>query len=63
VDDDALPRGIGRPATDALHEAGYSRLSELAGVPARELLALHGVGSKAVRVLQAALESRGSSLG
>jgi hypothetical protein len=64
VDDhDALPPGIGRPATGALQEAGYSRLPELAGVPARELLALHGVGPKAVRLLQAALEARGTSLG
>ena len=62
MDDDVevdLPRGIGRPATGALVRAGYTRLSQLDGVPAREVLALHGVGPKAVRLLQEALAERG----
>ncbi|WP_433783937.1 DNA-binding protein [Actinomycetospora sp. CA-101289] len=54
-----FPRGIGRPATGALVHAGYTRLRQLDGVPARDVLALHGVGSKAVRLLQEALAEQG----
>ena len=58
-----LPRGIGAPATRALHAAGYTRLEQLAGVPERELGRLHGVGPKALRILRAALEERGLASG
>ncbi|WP_190158040.1 DNA-binding protein [Streptomyces litmocidini] len=58
-----LPRGIGAPATRALVAAGYTRLAQLAGVPAGELAALHGVGPKALRVLDEALAEQGLSLG
>ncbi|MEU2244431.1 DNA-binding protein [Streptomyces sp. NPDC018338] len=58
-----LPRGIGAPATRALVAAGYTRLSQLVGVPVAELAALHGVGPKALRVLGEALAERGESLG
>ncbi|MEU7012002.1 helix-hairpin-helix domain-containing protein [Streptomyces sp. NPDC046332] len=58
-----LPRGIGSPATRALTGAGYTTLDALAGVPRAELAALHGVGPKALRVLQESLEERGLSLG
>ncbi|MEU6948340.1 helix-hairpin-helix domain-containing protein [Streptomyces sp. NPDC046316] len=58
-----LPRGIGAPATRALTGAGYTTLDALAGVPRAELAALHGVGPKALRVLQESLEERGLSLG
>ncbi|MFE6224900.1 MULTISPECIES: DNA-binding protein [unclassified Streptomyces] len=57
-----LPRGIGAPATRALAAAGYTRLDQLAGVPAAELAALHGVGPKALRVLSEALAERGTGL-
>jgi hypothetical protein len=60
---DGLPRAIGRPATGALAAAGYTRLGQLAGVPRRDLHRLHGVGPKAVSILQAALEEHGLSLG
>jgi hypothetical protein len=60
---EGFPRAIGRPATGALLEAGYSDLAQLAGVPAAELLRLHGVGAKAVSVLREALSARGMSLG
>jgi hypothetical protein len=48
---------IGRPATGALIDAGYRSLADL---PADldGLLALHGVGQKAVSLLREALESR-----
>ena len=58
-----LPRGISRPATRALHGAGYTCLEQLAGVSERELGALHGVGPKALRILREALEERGLSFG
>jgi hypothetical protein len=61
--DHDLPRNIGRPATGALLAAGYTRLGELAGVPAAHLAALHGVGPKAIERLQVALAERGLSLG
>lgn len=59
---DGLPPAIGRPATRALHEAGFTDLGRLDGVPAADLLRLHGVGPKAVAVLRAALAERGLSL-
>ncbi|GGR51153.1 hypothetical protein GCM10010282_49930 [Streptomyces roseolus] len=58
-----FPRGVGAPATRALAAAGYTRLDQLAGVPAAELAALHGVGPKALRVLAEALAERGTALG
>jgi predicted flap endonuclease-1-like 5' DNA nuclease len=58
-----FPKGIGAPATRALAAAGYTDLSQLAGVPAAELKKLHGMGPKALRLLQEALERQGSSLG
>lgn len=61
--DPGLPRNIGAPATRALAAAGYTRLSQLANVPAAELGKLHGVGPKALRLLQDALKQQGLSLG
>jgi hypothetical protein len=57
-----FPRSIGRPATGALLAAGYTGLSQLDGVPAADLLRLHGVGPKAVAVLREALAARGLGL-
>lgn len=54
-----LPRAIGGPATRALLLAGYSRLEQLPQVSEKELLGLHGVGPKAVRLLREALAARG----
>ncbi|MGY1812867.1 DNA-binding protein [Blastococcus sp. SYSU D00820] len=54
--------GIGRPATGALAAIGITTLDQLAGRSRRELLALHGVGPKAVRVIEAALAERGLGL-
>jgi hypothetical protein len=60
--DQTLPRNIGAPATRALTAAGYTNLSQLANVPVAELKKLHGVGPKALRLLQEALEQQGLSL-
>lgn len=57
-----LPQGIGAPATRALTAAGYSRLAQLDGVPAGGLAQLHGVGPRALKLLQVALDQQGMSL-
>lgn len=54
-----LPTNIGRPATGALVLAGYERLGQLVDVTEAELLALHGVGPKAVERLRHALATKG----
>lgn len=59
TDDDALPPSIGRPALGALRAARIDRLSLLALHREKELLALHGVGPRAVRILRAELAGRG----
>jgi hypothetical protein len=59
---DALPP-IGAPATRALALAGYARLDQLDGVPRASLAALHGVGPKALRILDEALVEHGLALG
>ncbi|NKQ56624.1 DNA-binding protein [Amycolatopsis sp. K13G38] len=59
---DALPK-IGAPATRALRAAGYVELRQLAGVARAELAKLHGMGPKALGIIQAALEEHGLSLG
>ncbi len=53
--DRPLPTEIGRPALRALTAAGVTRLSQIAAFSDADLLALHGVGPKAVRVLRKAL--------
>jgi DNA-directed RNA polymerase alpha subunit len=58
---DDLPK-IGAPATRALESAGYTHLTELAQISESELLSLHGVGPKAIRLIRAALAERGLSL-
>lgn len=57
-----LPAGIGRPAHRALAAAGYTRLDQLAGRSARDLLKLHGMGPKALGRIRIALAERGRSL-
>ncbi|MEU7799471.1 helix-hairpin-helix domain-containing protein [Micromonospora arborensis] len=59
---DTLPK-IGAPATRALHGAGYTTLRQLAGVPRSDLAKLHGMGPKALGILQAALEQHNLGLG
>lgn len=54
-----FPTGIGRPATRALLGAGITSLNELAQRTRSEVVALHGVGPKAVRLLEQALTEQG----
>jgi hypothetical protein len=56
---DRWPKGTGNPASSALEHAGYSTLEDLTRLTEREMLAIHGVGPKAVGVLRAALAERG----
>ncbi|MFT3944668.1 MAG: DUF1801 domain-containing protein [Ancrocorticia sp.] len=50
---DELPY-IGRPAASAFAEVGITKVSHLEGWAEKELLALHGVGPKAIRMLKEA---------
>lgn len=59
---DTLPK-IGAPATRALNSAGYAALRQLAGVPRAELAKLHGMGPKALGIIEAALEQHNLRLG
>lgn len=56
-----FPKGIGRPATGALLAAGYTRLEDLTMVREGDIKQLHGVGPKAIRVLNEALAEEGLS--
>jgi hypothetical protein len=58
---DELPK-IGAPATRALNGAGYTTLGQLANAPRKELAALHGMGPKALRILEVALAEHGLRL-
>jgi hypothetical protein len=53
---------IGGPALRALAGAGIRSLAQLATWRRRELLALHGMGPKGVRLLEAALAAEGRTL-
>lgn len=57
-----LPAGIGKPATRALLAAGVTTLEEVAQWTERDLLDLHGVGPKAIRILAEKLQQEGTSL-
>lgn len=53
-----LPR-VGRPANSALLAAGVTTLAEVAALGRRSLLAMHGVGPRAIGILAGALEEHG----
>lgn len=54
-----LPHSIGNVARRELALHGYTDFESLTSVTADELLAIHGVGPKAVRILGDELASRG----
>jgi hypothetical protein len=56
-----FPTGIGNPARNALAVAGYTHLEQLTQISEADLLKLHGVGPKAVRILRQALADNGLS--
>ena len=50
---------VGAPATRALQGAGHDSLESLAGASEKDLLALHGFGPRAVRIINDALVDAG----
>lgn len=52
---------IGAPATRALTQAGYTTLKQLTKLNEAELLQMHGVGPRAIRILKEALKAKGWS--
>lgn len=56
-----LPTGLSKPAQRALAGAGYSQLEQLTQASEKEILALHGMGPKAMRLLREALAEKGLS--
>jgi ERCC4-type nuclease len=54
-----LPNEIGKTAARELSLNGIGSLKEVAAHSERELLAIHGVGPKAVRILRETLAARG----
>ena len=55
------PHRLGRTARRELAVHGYTRYDQLAGVTAAEVLSIHGVGPKAIRILEEELAARGLS--
>ena len=59
---DALPKAIGKPATRALLLAGISNLEQVAAHTEAQLLELHGMGPRAMKILREALSATGREL-
>ena len=56
------PQRLGRTARRELAIHGYTRYDQLTGVTAAELLKIHGVGPKAIRILSEELAAQGLAL-
>jgi hypothetical protein len=54
-----LTPGLSKPAQRALAGAGYTSLEQLNGASEADLLKLHGMGSKGIRILREALAAKG----
>lgn len=52
---DEFPRVMGRPANAALVDKGITTLKQVATYSEKELLAIHGVGPKAIAILKTEL--------
>ena len=57
ADPTPLPPGLGAPATRALAQEGITTLDDVRGVDLDDLLRVHGVGPKAIRLLREALSA------
>lgn len=55
-------KGIGEPARRALASAGFTHLEQLAEAFETDLMKLHGMGPKAIRVLKEELAKQDLSL-
>ena len=58
-----FPASMGRVAPRELANAGYTKLKQLTKVSEAELLKIHGVGPKAIRILRELLAEKGMSFG
>ena len=58
---DDLPASIGRPAVRALRAAGITSLREVSRLREVDLVAMHGVGPRALSLLREALAVEGLS--
>jgi len=61
-DGSELPASMGKVARRELALHGFTRLDQIDGASERQLLAIHGVGPKAVRILREQLELQNRSL-
>lgn len=57
---ECFPPGVAAPALRALYAAGYRKLEDVAKITDEELLSLHGMGPKAVRLIREAISSHPS---
>jgi len=57
-----FPRAMGRPANAALVTRGVTTLAQVAHCSESELLSLHGVGPKAIRILKEELARIGLAM-
>jgi hypothetical protein len=56
-----LPAGLSNPARRALATIGITHLDQLTNHRAKDVLDLHGMGPKGIRILREALAERGLS--
>lgn len=61
-DDSELPASMGKVAQRELALHGFTRLDQFDGASEQQLLAIHGVGPKAIRILREHLELQSRSL-
>jgi DNA-directed RNA polymerase alpha subunit len=54
-----IPPNIGKPALRALESASIVRMDQLTSISQEELLKLHGIGPKAIRILRETLAVMG----
>lgn len=62
TDETELPAAMGKVSRRELALHGLTRLDQFDGVSEKELLAIHGVGPKAIRILREHLEPAGMRL-
>jgi predicted flap endonuclease-1-like 5' DNA nuclease len=54
-----VPDGVGKTAARALSSQGIKSLKAVARLSEKDLLAIHGIGPKAIRILGDALSEQG----
>lgn len=56
-----LPSSLSNPSLNAMALVGITRLEQLSQITEKDLLALHGVGPKTIRILAPVMAERGIS--